>query len=332
MKASTISGALLALVVPALATPVDNIFARDNCHANNCLRAVRGRNADAAVDLCFSALGRITTTTEIETAYTTTFVAVTDYTATATVYATTVTTVVLPFIHPLNKRTDSPASMTADILKQCSTDPVAIASACSCFLGDSTSTVTESATITLPVTATETSLDILTVDIPTLTVTSTCYPHATPAIQNGDFNTGHISPWTIGSLGSDSQPGTYSIVDFDKKFKASLPKPTFGHSYSKVDLVQNLVTCPGQKYKLSFWYKFDASNNNAGFVVTFVDGVKVSDIAGSSQSWLELLFGATVTKTFTATSTTTNLEIDLVVGSNPKSEVIYLDNVSVVPV
>ncbi|KAK6527736.1 hypothetical protein TWF694_004716 [Orbilia ellipsospora] len=334
MKATTISGALLALAVPAvLANPVDNLLARGGpgCNADNCLRAIRGR--EVGYDFCYSTLGRITTTTNVITAYTTDTTTVTDYIATATVYATTVTTVVLPHRdepRDLIKRTDSPAQQTASIIKACTTSSASISSACSCYLGDSTSTITEETTTTVPVTVTETDSETLTVEIPTFVVTSTCHPLATPVLRNGGFDSGKLEPWTIGDLPSDSQAGSYSFVPviLGKVFKAVLSTPTHGNLYSKVDLVQNLVTCPGVKYELSFWYRFDGRKGSSTDIEIFIDGTKISDINDGTQS----LFGATFSKKFIATSTTTVLEVDLVLGHVTGTETIYLDGFSVLPV
>ncbi|EPS44148.1 hypothetical protein H072_1888 [Dactylellina haptotyla CBS 200.50] len=334
-------GLLALLFLPAiLASPLQNEARGSSCNANNCLRAVQG-NPVIASPLCFSTLGRISTATSVVTAYSTTTEYVTSV-STETIYATTVTEVVLPpqdLPGRLAKRTQPASYTVSSIIKACSTDAAKISSACSCLLGTTTSTTTATTTTTLPVTETKTVSTTLTTEIPTLTVTSTCYPQSTAAITNGGFESGSLDPWYLVPLASDSTAGTYGIIadsatpDQSHAFQASLQSPYYlesGKSYTKVLIAQNLNTCPGATYTLSFWYKFGYTGHNFGpasYFVTFIDGAEVLNFNNGPMVW------TLATKTFTATSTSTVLRFDLVNGYTIflGTEFLSLDGVTVVP-
>ncbi|EPS43423.1 hypothetical protein H072_2597 [Dactylellina haptotyla CBS 200.50] len=327
MKSTFSSGAFLALAIPAVLANPHDIFGlqKRDCTGNNCNRAVRG-NPEVAAPFCYTYLGRITTETETATEYTTTTTTVTETVATITEYDATVTATVLP-PWVVKRGTDGPEATISSIIKACTTDAAKISSACSCFLGDATSTVTESTTATLPVTVTETATDTLTVDIPTYTVTETCYPTATPAITNGLFNTGSLAPWSSVPVGSTFKQGSAGLVQnwygHHYAFKAGL-----GSSLSKstkVKLAQDLVTCPGAKYKINFWYLFFGLRGDDAHIIVYVDGVQIFDIKGVYlPAWY---FSGDAT--FTATSGSTNLEFDFVLKKGLTDEDVLVDGVTV---
>ncbi|KAF3929011.1 hypothetical protein ABW20_dc0100273 [Dactylellina cionopaga] len=332
MKTTFSSAALFAFAIPAVIANPHDLFGiqKRDCNGNNCNRAVRG-NPDVAAPFCYTYLGRITTETDVATEYTTTTTTVTTTVATVTQYDTTITATVLPPWAPLAKRaTKGPEETLSSIVKACTSDPAKISSACSCFLGDATSTITESTTTTLPVTVTETATDTLTVDVPTYTVTETCYPHATPVIKNGLFNTGSLSPWYTVPVESSVKQGSASLVHnwfgHNFAFKAGLDAST--SKATKVKLAQDLVTCPGAKYKVSFWYLFLGLRGDDAHIIVYVDGVQKFNIKGG---YLPIWFFS-ADAAFTATSGSTYLEFDFVLDKGRGDEDIYIDGVTVAPV
>ncbi|KAF3930499.1 hypothetical protein ABW19_dt0200864 [Dactylella cylindrospora] len=318
----------LALAISAVvASPIEKV-AREDCHANNCLRAVRG-NPGIAYPFCFSTLGRITTSTDVRTDYSTTTTTITE-TKTQTNYDATVTTTVVPPEAPapeLARRTAAPNTST--ILKACSTDAAKISSACSCFLGTSTSTQTLTTTTTLPYVVTETVSETTTTDAGTLTVSSTCYPIASP-ISNGGFESG-ILPWYLPPVSSDATAGSWEIVEDETTpnpthaFKATLLRQS-GKPFNKVILAQSLPTCNGVTYTLSFWYKFEGNWGGSTYLVVLINGGEVLNINSAPNTW------TLATTTFTAGITLTELRFDIVLGQSSGYEYVYIDGVDVTPI
>ncbi|KAK6338454.1 hypothetical protein TWF730_002514 [Orbilia blumenaviensis] len=333
MKSTLLLQTLLAVAIPAtVASPIDKVaryIYAPYCRPNHCSDALE-RDPAAASSTCDEILGR-TTPTVVVTSYS--FVNTTaTSTLTETVYEATITSVVLP-----PEPTD-PALVgkryyygAVGIDQACGYNLRKLSSACGCFLGFDEPTPTTITTI-IPTTFSDSVAVTTTTNVPgTLVTTSTCYPAATPAIQNGDFESGLLSPWYIVPGGSDTQPGTYSIAEDATTpnplyaFIATVSMPDPGFSYRKVNIAQDLTTCPGATYNLSFNYKFEGDAPAACYIVTFINGVEVLNFNNGPSSWTP------AATTFVAGSSTTVLRIDFVIGSAFGTENLSIDGISIVP-
>ncbi|KAK6528341.1 hypothetical protein TWF281_009584 [Arthrobotrys megalospora] len=329
MKSSFVIQTLLAVVIPtALANPID-VVARymygSYCRSTKCYQALE-RDPIAASSTCSDILGR-TAPTIIVTAYR--FINTTAITtATETMYQATSTTVVLA-------TTEAPVLLDKrygmGISEECDSNLHKFRAACSCIIGFEEPTPT-TITTTIPSTLTDAvATETVTTNVPgTLTITSTCSPAATAAIQNGGFETGDISPWYIVPGGSDTMSGTYSIVTDATTpnpayaFMATVSMPLGAFSYTKVNIAQNLVTCSGASYNLAFNYRFEGSSGAACYIVVFIDGVKVHDITSGPSTWTPA-----PPVRFTATSSSAVLRVDLVMGKAAGTENLYIDGFTV---
>lgn len=324
MKLSLLSLAFAASA--SLATPIEHVArSGSGCKITPCLIAVKA-NPFVGYPFCYSKLGRIVTSTKYKTTYTLTTTIVTETVATNTEYTATITTLTVA-TEALQKRTWGHG--TAIIIKACQTNSAKISSACSCLLKQATSTTTITLTTmlpsvvteTVPATATETASD-------PFTITSTCYPSATPIITNGGFESGTLDPWYLVPLGSDSSPGTYTITtdvtapEPSQVFDANLSIRPPGFTFTKVIIAQNLVTCPGVTYTISFFYKI-VTTGPAVFLVGFVGGVDKFYHTSSEGIW------QATSASFTATSTTTVFQLDLVRGDGTGTANIFIDGVTV---
>ncbi|CAO1596942.1 hypothetical protein XANCAGTX0491_000769 [Xanthoria calcicola] len=122
--------------------------------------------------------------------------------------------------------------------------PPRLSSACSCIL----TTIPEPTTI---YTSTKTIAQST-----TKTSSSASCTHAAPIIQNGDFETGSLSPWTILSRDPDpryyEQMFSYNVTSpGDNSAYAFTMTDIAATTYVAVEIGQTISLCPNRSYQLS---------------------------------------------------------------------------------
>ncbi|KAK6500796.1 hypothetical protein TWF506_003559 [Arthrobotrys conoides] len=307
--------ALFTLFIPnILASPINNRYAPPQalCVANDCYRALTN-DLYVASSTCYEILDRTTPTVTI-TQY--------DFAATQTdietQYAATTTITVAPFNGQGRLRR---AKRSNEVVQTACGDiaPGEFTGACNCLVGIGVFNISRPAPTTTTVHITIDDIvgvvASTTTATDTLTVTETCSPTGN-AVINEDFHTRQLPPWYIIPAGSDSESGKFSVVEDltlpndwpHRVFNASVFKtPGTFSQYSKVKVAQDLKTCPGVDYTLSFYYRFEGNAGPGSYIVTFIDGLKVTDINNGPSTWTRV--GPIP---FRARSFTTELRVDLV--------------------
>ena len=116
-------------------------------------------------------------------------------------------------------------------------------------------------------------------------------------VQNGGFETGDLTDWTLSSANSGSlfEVSNSPIAPYDGDYAAE-----FGATgYSPDSISQTLATVPGETYVLSYWLSHNDSNTENDFQVSW-GGTLVQDLSNASAfGWANYTF--TVTATSTAT-------------------------------
>ncbi|KAL8709695.1 MAG: hypothetical protein Q9220_005635 [cf. Caloplaca sp. 1 TL-2023] len=134
---------------------------------------------------------------------------------------------------------------------------------------------TSSPTITSSTTDTSSSSISTTSSTTTSTACAT-----TPIVQNGDFETGSLAPWTIASIFPAENYGYYSYSvtkPGDNSVYAFTVVDEAADSYFNLQLAQTLTVCPGQKYNLAArYYMTDAYDGPQTFVIVSVDGKQIA--------------------------------------------------------
>jgi len=171
--------------------------------------------------------------------------------------------------------------------------------------------------------------------------TSTCNPFRAPVILNAGFDdsSANINPWTVVNNFGDDYTGSY-IIDTDSD-NADSPSNSLvvtlnepggsdpGSNYRVVYFDQDLTTCPGLTYTLSFRYKFEIIDGDhdphGSYIVAFVDDKDFIHVNGQDDTqWY------TATGQFTATQATSHFEIRLLdAGGFYTNNVIRIDTFSV---
>ncbi|KAL8800312.1 MAG: hypothetical protein Q9182_005275 [Xanthomendoza sp. 2 TL-2023] len=247
---------------------------------------------------------------------------------------TTVTSVALVQTQPLNtitrrfltshSTTVSAANVKRDLSATTAFPPARLSSACSCILTATPSPVTVStATVVTTVAA-------------TATPSSACST-STPAVKNGDFETGSLGPWELSKV-------TPPLPDYEDYLSVGVTSPGFGgsqyaftvenkaaSSYVEIDLSQTLTVCSDSEYRFTAqFYMTDGRNGPQTYVFAEVDGARVamsksSDARGPPIVWLPL------SGTFKARSDTARLTIKFI-ATDYMYEKWGLDNVVVTKV
>ncbi|KAF3185533.1 hypothetical protein TWF106_007911 [Orbilia oligospora] len=314
MRTTHIIQALTTLFIPViLASPINHAYIRRHefCLANDCYRALTN-DVFVASRTCSEVLAIATPTVTI-TQY--------DFAATQTnvktVYAATTTITVAPSNSQGQPRAVKRQNERIQTACGGAASPE-FTGACNCLVGIGVFNVSAPAPITTTVHITiDDAIKIVastTTATDTLTVTQTCSPTGN-AVVNEDFHSRQLSPWYIAPPGPGSEPGNFSIVEDltlpnewpHRVFNASVFKTTGFSQYSKVNIAQNLKTCPGVDYNLSFSYRFEGNAGRGSYLVTFIGGMKVTDINNGPSTWTRV--GPIP---FKATSFTTELRVDLV--------------------
>src|SRR5437016_1630445 len=130
---------------------------------------------------------------------------------------------------------------------------------------------------------------------------SVAYPAKANLIENGGFETGDFTGWTVS--GDAFVSGTYAgISPHSGNFQALVG----GNLISEGFLAQTLATTPGQSYAISFWLAlFSVENVHANSVTVTWGGVPIFSLFD------QLSFGYTeYTFNVTATSASTALQFD----------------------
>ncbi|KAF3930739.1 hypothetical protein ABW19_dt0210023 [Dactylella cylindrospora] len=331
MKLALIS--LIFVISVATANPVAHFFNGiwfGQCWSNRCLATVRSYPRDS-FPFCYSLLNRVVTSTRYRTQYSTTTQFVSTTVSTQTNAAETVTTTVVPVAAGGNKeKRGGGRNPLAHIAWACNYNRYRISSACGCLIGRSVSTKYVVATTTLPYTVTSTQSVTATTNIPTLTVTTTCDPATKTAISNGNFDSAAISPWYITPTSGDATQGVYAIIADPTSPNPSLVLKTTlqvtTRPFSKINIVQDLVTCPGVRYRVAFYYKNEGPFGGSTYIVAFINGGEVYNVNNAPLTWTSGGFQ------FSAVSGTTQLRLDLVLGSSNGAQSIYIDGFTVAPV
>ncbi|KAK6504784.1 hypothetical protein TWF481_006723 [Arthrobotrys musiformis] len=311
MKKTQIIQTFFTFAIPAvLAGPINNVYfpRQASCVPNDCYQALNN-DLVVASSTCSEVLTRAPPT-----------VTVTQYdfaatqTDTETVYEATITTTVLPS-NQGEQRRKSKRSIE-EIEAACGDTPSDFRVACNCIIGAGfNASTTAPTTTTVHVTIDDIAVVATTTTATgTLTVTETCSPTGN-IVVNEAFQSGQLAPWYPVPVGSNSEVGSYNIVE-DRAlsnswpylvFNASVFKTTRFSTYSKVNIAQDLKTCPGVDYILSFYYKFEGNAGPGSYLVTFIGGMKVTDINNGPSTWTRV-----VPIPFRATAFTTELRIDMV--------------------
>ncbi|KAK6345528.1 hypothetical protein TWF718_007440 [Orbilia javanica] len=310
MKIVQISGLLITLVIPAiLASPINGMLLprQAECIPNDCYQALTS-DLFAASRTCSEILARTTpavTITQYEFGAT--------HTNIQTVYDATTTITLAPQRNPpLAKRSD------AEIEAACAATPSEFSSACGCLITRAGLNISTPAPTTTTAYVTISDVTVLvastTTAAGTLTVTEICSPTGN-AVLNEDFQSGELAPWYTVPVGADSEMGSYEIVEdltlsdsqSHRVFNSSVFKKSGPTRYSKVNIAQDVKTCPGVDYTLTFSYKFEGTSRAGSYIVAFIGGLKVADVGNGPTSWTRV-----VPIRFRATGFTTRLQVDTV--------------------
>ena len=135
--------------------------------------------------------------------------------------------------------------------------------------------------------------------------------NAANLVANGDFETGGYDYWNLG--------GT-TVYDYVESF--DVHSGTYAAQFSgfgaDTTLSQDLPTCIGAKYPVSYWLESDGGTPN-DITVTFGGQTLYSAVDVAAFSWTQFSF------TVVATATTSTLEF----AARDDPGYFYLDNVSV---
>ncbi|KAK6496314.1 hypothetical protein TWF481_002338 [Arthrobotrys musiformis] len=186
----------------------------------------------------------------------------------------------------------------------------------------------------------------------TVTISTTCSPTATPALQNGDFESPNsLEPWYIVKVPKNTIQGGHAVVldeaaaNQNHVFKATLPPPGTRdlknvlpphgkrRGFSAVMFDQKLSTCTDAVYNLSFRYKIEAPAGTTEaiyIIVSITNGEEVINLSGRNMPSVWTL----ATGSFRALSDLTYVKVSLLRGlsSGMDEKVIYLDDFNIVAV
>ncbi|KAH6648133.1 hypothetical protein BKA67DRAFT_579618 [Truncatella angustata] len=266
-------------------------------------------------------------TTPVTTAYETT-TATTAVTASKTTTVTSYATITTTVVQGAAKRQESGATDTTSAATTNAT-PVELAtypadyvtSACSMAV---TSPATSTISSTITVTTTQTSVQLATVTAQaTSVITKTCakYP-----VSNSGFETGTFSGWTyynpIGGAG-----GSWSIVSggYSSSYAAQLTMlnpDTSKYGGFAGYITQNVATCVGLSYTVSFNYDCTTVNNGLAIYAWGGGGNSGQFSCPSAGNWYSTSW------TFTATSTSTAIYVEGVQNGVARGTILF-DNIVV---
>jgi len=143
-------------------------------------------------------------------------------------------------------------------------------------------------------------------------------------VQNGSFETGDYTGWTISGATNDdivTTSGTFVYNPEDGNYYANLYTSVGGTAFSYVS--QTISTNIDDSYQLTYYLASDGETPS-GFE-TIVGGTTLSDLTNiADQPYTEYTFD------FTATSTTTEIDFGSYYASSTSVNGLALDNVSVV--
>ncbi len=118
---------------------------------------------------------------------------------------------------------------------------------------------------------------------------------ASNLVQNGGFETGDFTNWTLGGLVDDNTyVGTGPNAPFDGSFAAQL-----GAVGSDNTLSQAIATAAGQNYVISYWHIFAPDAGPVGDFSVLWDGnvvhAEITQNPPTPQTWTEYSFQVTGT-------------------------------------
>lgn len=143
---------------------------------------------------------------------------------------------------------------------------------------------------------------------------------STNLVQNGGFETGDFTNWTLSDNGGPDQVDNgslSSITPYDGSYEF-----IFGQANSPAYLSQNLMTSPGQTYLFSFWLCNPTNGATETFQASWNGGTVYSIYNPGVLAWTN--------EKFVVTATSTSTVIQFAAQNDPWY--FGLDDVSVIPV
>ncbi|KAI4145748.1 MAG: hypothetical protein L6R39_003710 [Caloplaca ligustica] len=162
------------------------------------------------------------------------------------------------------------------------------------------------------------------------TTSPTCTPTrpANDAVRNGGFECG-LAPWVAediaGTTHKVTSPGDAS--NFAYEFDQVGPISPDANMHPAA-VSQDIATVAGVTYNLNFRVYFDKCTQSEGFVGVMINHQPVRTVDACDAPGAGFFKDANVQ--FTATSASTNLRFEFLIGENPAT--VKIDNVSAVPV
>jgi hypothetical protein len=159
----------------------------------------------------------------------------------------------------------------------------------------------------------------------------------TNIVQNGDFETGDFTGWTISSTASNTWfiDSTHPHGgNFDASTGCVSDPCINGSSAEQNYLFQNLVTNIGDSYTLTFWYDpGDVSGGGTSELVVQWGGTAIADLLLIGQGEIPSITPVTPNAgynlyTFSLTATSTSTQLNFLGRQDPSDS--FLDDVSVV--
>jgi hypothetical protein len=157
------------------------------------------------------------------------------------------------------------------------------------------------------------------------------YEPGAPLIQNGGFETGDFTDWTLNGnsfVNVVSGPYTYNSGSSSKPFFTTVNphsgnyQAIFGQPYSEAFLSQIIPTIPGQLYNLSLWMNSPDGLKTNEFSVAWNDNTIYDRVNLPKSGWTQLTF------VVAATANISTLEI----GGRDDPTLMALDDVNLVPI
>ncbi|KAF3931224.1 hypothetical protein ABW19_dt0209515 [Dactylella cylindrospora] len=151
-------------------------------------------------------------------------------------------------------------------------------------------------------------------------------PQCTPVntanlVRNGDFETGHLTPWTISTKGAGVEISVSNRNSRSQNYALTI---NIHNTLASGAISQSMNTCIGREYNGSLLFRFSEDNNTSSCVLTiFINGLRGRTQALTAGKFSKLPFD------FRAADKTTQLAIEAKCEAPGTPETVYIDDIVV---